>query len=191
MLTDEELRMLLVRVGSKKVVHVGCGPERVIHQVFTDWIPIHVDIDESVKPDVVDDCIKLSKFENESVDGIYSSHNIEHLNHLDGEAALENYHRVLKPGGLLVITCPDLMYVCRMVVEGKLFDKAYDSPAGPITPADMLYGYIPYARANVYQIHRFGYTRDSLEQALFRNRFFANVFAAKDSFALWAFAHKM
>lgn len=176
-------------ITKKDVLHVGCGGERVIHQVFTDWRVTHVDIDESVNPDVVDDCIKLTKFENESVDGIYSSHNIEHLHHLDAEESLQNFYRVLKPNGLLVITCPDLLYICQLVVDGKLFDKAYDSPAGPISAADMLYGYIPYTRTNIHQIHRFGYTRDSLEQALFRNRFFANVFMSKPD--LWAFARKI
>ncbi|KKW05358.1 MAG: hypothetical protein UY41_C0054G0005 [Candidatus Moranbacteria bacterium GW2011_GWE1_49_15] len=45
-------------------------------------------------------------FENESFDGIYSSHVIEHLTPEDLHLTLREFDRVLKEGGLLIIATP-------------------------------------------------------------------------------------
>jgi predicted SAM-dependent methyltransferase len=173
------------------VLHVGCGKEKIVHQLFQDWEEIvRVDIDPEVQPDVIDDIRTLSRYPAEFVDGIYSSHNLEHLNFLDVEQALATFYRVLKPNGMLVVTVPDFEYACQRVVEGKLFEKVYDSEAGPITAADMIFGFIPYTRTNQWQCHKFGFTRSVLEQMLFRQKFFANVMR-DGQYALWGYARKM
>lgn len=43
-----------------------------------------------------------------SVDAIFFSHNIEYLEAHEEPIALAEFRRVLRPGGFVLITCPDL-----------------------------------------------------------------------------------
>jgi len=64
----------------KKLLHVGCGnftKEHTIPYFFSNaWQEIRFDIDPNVKPDMVGSLTDMSALETESVDAIYSSHNI-------------------------------------------------------------------------------------------------------------------
>lgn len=51
------------------------------------------------------DCNKLEWFKNGVLDYVYSSHLLEDFE--DTEAVLSEWLRVIKPGGLLVLFCPD------------------------------------------------------------------------------------
>ena len=66
---------------------------------------------------------------------IFSSHNIEHVYAYQVPGMLREFLRVLKPDGI-VVTCPNLQAVAKLVVKDGLTDTAYVSPMGPITPQD-------------------------------------------------------
>ena len=122
-----------------KLLHVGCGLKHK-HQTTKGfqteaWEEIRLDIDPSVKPDVLGTMTDMAAIETRSVDAIYSSHNIEHLYPHEVPAALSEFIRVLADDGFAVITCPDLQSVCALVAQDKLLDAAYNSPAGPIAAA--------------------------------------------------------
>lgn len=68
---------------------------------------INIDVRSEVEPDLVDDCSKLEKVENNSVDLIYTSHMLEHFSREDGKKALRRWWEVLKPEGILRIAVPD------------------------------------------------------------------------------------
>jgi hypothetical protein len=71
------------------------------------------------------------------------------------------------PQGFLVITCPDLQSVCQLVANDQLTDTAYVSPAGPISPLDILYGFRPsLSRGDLYMAHRRGFKRKVLHGTL-------------------------
>ncbi len=132
-----------------------------------DWTELRLDIDASVAPDIIGTMTDMSAVANASVDAIFSSHNIEHLYAHEVPVALAEFLRVLKPDGFLVVTCPDLQEVCRLVAEDKLLEPAYTSPAGPITPLDILYGHRPpMAAGNLYMAHRCGFTEKVLTGTL-------------------------
>lgn len=152
-------------------LHVGCGPKRKDRTTAgfnTDaWTELRFDIDESVKPDLVGTMTDMSAVADESIDAIFSSHNIEHLYPHEVPLALREFLRVLKPDGFLVLTCPDLKSVSALVAEDKLLDVAYTSPAGPIAPIDILYGYRPaMRRGNLFMAHRCGFTQKVLDGTL-------------------------
>lgn len=152
-------------------LHVGCGPKRKNQTTrgfnTPEWAEIRLDIDASVQPDVIGTMIDLSAVESDSVDAIYSSHNIEHLYPHEVPLALAEFLRVLKPDGFFVVTCPDLQSVCKLIAEDKLTDTAYTSPAGPIAPLDILYGHRPaMAKGNLYMAHRCGFTQKVLSGTL-------------------------
>lgn len=155
----------------KSILHIGCGPKRKVHTTrgfnTTQWSEIRLDIDPSVDPDVTGTMTDMSAVASESVDAIYSSHNIEHLYPHEVPLALAEFLRVLKPDGFFVVTCPDLQSVCQLVAEDKLTDAAYSSPAGPITPIDILYGHRPaMANGNLFMAHRCGFTQKVLDGTL-------------------------
>jgi predicted SAM-dependent methyltransferase len=108
-----------------------------------EWQETRFDIDKSVNPDVIGMMTDMSEIETGSIDAIYSSHNIEHLYPHEVGIALTEFHRVLADDGFVMLTCPDLQSVCKLVAEDKLLEPAYTSPAGPIAPIDMLYGFRP------------------------------------------------
>jgi hypothetical protein len=144
-------------------LHIGCGPKRKDKTTkgfnTPDWNELRFDIDETVQPDIVGTMLDMSAVESESVDALYSSHNIEHLYPHEVPVALKEFLRVLKPEGFLVLTCPDLQSVAKLIAEDKLTDAAYTAPAGDIAPIDILYGHRPQlARGNLYMAHKCGFT---------------------------------
>ena len=181
----------------KTLLHVGCGPKRKDQTTpgfnSPQWNELRLDIDSAVLPDVLGTMTDMSSVESGTVDAIFSSHNIEHLYPHDVPVALAEFMRVLKPTGFVVITCPDLQAVCALVAEDKLTDPAYTSPAGPITPLDILYGHRPpMARGNLYMAHRCGFTQKVLISTL-QNAGFAKSASIKRAgpfFDLWIAASK-
>lgn len=151
----------------KTVLHVGCGGSRDIPVLqFQDYRQIRVDIDPTVFPDEVDDIRTLAKFENESADGIFSSHNLEHLDEQDVPLALRTFWRVLKPGGVAFLMVPDFRLACEWVADGRGEEIVYESPAGPICPLDMIFGYRAWTRGNEWQRHKTGFTVERLTAKL-------------------------
>ena len=95
--------------------------------------------------------------------------------------------------GFAVITCPGLQAVCALVAEDKLTEPAYTSPAGPITPLDILYGHRPpMSRGNLYMAHRCGFTKKVLTATLQASGFksVASMSRGHPYFDLWALATK-
>ena len=178
-------------------LHVGCGKKRKDRTTrgfnTEQWLELRFDIDESVTPDLVGTMTDMARVESESVDAIFSSHNIEHLYPHEVPVALAEFLRVLKPNGFSVITCPDLQAVCAVVADDKLTEPAYTSPAGPIAPLDILYGLrSSMQKGNLYMAHRCGFTQKVLTGTLQSKGFkrVASMKRAAPYFDLWGLATK-
>ena len=155
----------------KTFLHVGSGHSRKDSTTkgfnTPDWNELRLDIDESVKPDIVGTMLDMSAVRDASVDAVFSSHNLEHLYPHEVPLALAEFKRVLKDDGFVVIVCPDLQSVCTLVAEDKLTEPAYISPAGPIAPLDILYGHrVSMALGNLHMAHRCGFTQRVLTGTL-------------------------
>jgi SAM-dependent methyltransferase len=179
---------------TKQFLHVGCGPLTKINlrPYFhgPEWREVRFDIDPDSHPDIVGTITDMNAVATESMDAVYSAHNVEHLFPHEVEIALKEFHRVLRPDGFALVTCPDLQAACRLVAEDKLLEPAYTSDVGPISPIDMLYGFRGQTvTGNAYMAHKCGFTRSVLIGALLRAGF-RTVAAAADKFALWAIARK-
>ncbi len=179
---------------SRLLLHVGCGPAapgKLPPQVFAPgaWREIRLDIDPGVAPDILASITDMRAVADGSVDAVWSAHNLEHLAAHEVPRALAEFRRVLRPGGFALITVPDLQQVAALVAADRLAEPAYQSPAGPIAPLDMLYGHgAAIAAGNGFMAHRTGFTARSLEAALVAARFDAVQVVRDQHFALWATA---
>lgn len=114
-------------------VELGSGPH---------GIPgfLHVDAVKVGNVDRVGDIRRLDWLADNSVDELYSAHALEHVSYTEVEAVLEEWYRVLKPGGKITIKMPDLAFLCRAFVEKihsaeevmvAIFGGFSDYPGGP------------------------------------------------------------
>lgn len=179
--------------GRKKFLHIGCGaaPKERLPECFRtdDWQEIRLDIDKRVKPDIVASITDMSAINNGMVEAVWSSHNLEHLEDFQIPLALREIRRVLKPGGFALITLPDLGFVAKLVAEGKGDDVLYTSPAGPITPLDMMFGHQrSIANGNYFMAHRTGFTAARLKNKLAEAGFSEVRVLPGKSYDLWAVA---
>lgn len=78
---------------------------------------VNIDFDPSVNPDLVADATKLP-YEDETVDEIYAGHLLEHF--ALNEYVLKEWYRVLKTGGKITITVPDVEKSLKLYSEGEL-----------------------------------------------------------------------
>lgn len=153
-----------------RFLHVGSGRKRKPNtiQAFQgpEWDEVTLDIDETVKPDIVDKLPDLAKVGPNSFDAVYSSHSLEHLYPHEVPVALEAFHRVLNDEGTAIIRCPDLQIIGEAIAKGEIDKPLYVSPLGPVSPLDMLYGFRPsMADGNLYMAHHTGFTDKTLADA--------------------------
>lgn len=103
------------------------GEDRIRLNIGSDWSQISgflsVDFNPKVSPDIVADGKDLSMFEDDTVDEIYASHILEHFTWDDGLTALKEWLRVLKPGGMLTVACPDIDQIYYMYKHGQVWGE--------------------------------------------------------------------
>ncbi len=180
--------------ASKTVLHVGCGcvdPER-LHSEFRGplWKEIRLDANPAVSPDIVASMTDMQQVADGSVDAVWSSHGLEHLYAHEVPLALKEFLRVLTPGGLVLLSLPDLQAACRELAEGNAEDPLYVSSAGPISTIDMIYGHRDsIARGNHLMAHKTGFTAATLRKKL-EVAGFQRIDVQRQGWNLWARAYK-
>jgi SAM-dependent methyltransferase len=157
--------------AARQLLHVGCGPARQerLPACFqtAQWQEIRLDIDPRVQPHIIGSITDLHAVASASVDAIWSSHNLEHLNAYEVPHALAEFKRVLKPDGFALISVPDLRAIARHIVLDQLSQPLYQSASGPISALDVVFGHqASLASGNHYMAHRTGFTASTLGQCL-------------------------
>jgi predicted SAM-dependent methyltransferase len=176
-----------------RVLNAGSGPRsnRRLSALFEPerWQEIRVDVDANVAPDVVGSMTDMrAHFAARSFDAVWSSHSLEHLHAHEIPAALVEFRRVLRPNGYALITCPDLETVMTLFLEHGPDHVVYQSPAGPITPLDMVFGHSSsIAAGSTHMAHRSGLTAERLGGLLVQAGF-AEVVIKRQDYDLWALA---
>jgi predicted SAM-dependent methyltransferase len=191
-------KMIDPSTAVKKVLHVGCGSSSrnqipaFFEEHLGNYQEVRFDINPDVNPDIIGDIRDLKNVEDESVDGLFSSHNIEHIFTHEIPTALQHFYRVLKPGGILCILCPDIQAVAEEVAKGRLEEPLYNSSAGLITAQDIMYGHIAsVARGEIYMAHKTSFTADSLGAKLFAAGFRGVEVSRMPSYNLAGLARKL
>ena len=182
-------------MDKKRFLHVGCGTARkdrtTPYFAADEWEEVRLDIDPSVQPDIIGNITTLEGLEDESFDAVFSSHNIEHLYAHEVSSALTSFFRVVKKGGHMVVTCPDLQSVCAHIAEGKLLEPLYQSASGPVAPLDILYGFRPALLSGAMSMaHHCGFTAGVLQREILRVGFATVWIKRTNQFSLAAVASK-
>jgi len=100
--------------GVRSMLHFA--PENVLQQQFARRFPDYRAVDR-YRADVDFSCdIEDTRLAADSVDAVFASHILEHV---DDRKALAELHRILKPGGKLIVMVP--------IIEA--WDQTYENPA--------------------------------------------------------------
>jgi predicted SAM-dependent methyltransferase len=118
-LRDWRLRRFPTR-GLK--LHLGCGTVRLDGWVNID-LPSRAKEPE-VRPDLTLDVRRPLPFADGSARLVYHEHLMEHLTLDEGRRCLDDWLRVLEPGGVLRIATPDLEYLVERY-RGDWRDQAW------------------------------------------------------------------
>ena len=82
-----------------------------------------LDVVERENVDYVGDASGVLPFDNDTFDLIYASHILEHIPWQKTEQTLQEWVRVLKPGGWLEIWVPNVLKICMAFVEAEVKGK--------------------------------------------------------------------
>lgn len=99
-------------ISAKQInLNVGAGDTYIDNFIGLDYHTQHFG-DPIIKGQIPFD-IRNDKipFDANSVENIYISHVIEHIEDIHVERFFNEAHRVLKPGGVLRVSCPDAKYI--------------------------------------------------------------------------------
>ena len=137
------------------LLHVGCG-QNPLPAWAGHFTETRLDINPAVFPDFVADMRCLGDIG--TYDAVLCIHALEHLHARDVPVALNEFRRVLNPGGTAIVFVPDL--------EGvqATDDVLFESPAGPISGLDLIYGFRK--SDNPFLQHKTGFVQSTLRQAI-------------------------
>ena len=140
-----------------KILHVGCGSDPL-----PEWLSVYnetrLDINEAVSPNIVASMFNMGDIGKYDV--VLCQHALEHVYEHEVGLALREFLRVLNDGGHALIFVPDL--------EGVMptSDILLESPAGPITGRDMIYGYGKAIAGNPHMAHKTGFIKSTMEEVM-------------------------
>ena len=97
---DIDTLLVNLRKRANKGLHIGAGSNKIPDLINCDLYNPNADLQA--------DATNLTMFDDGSVDLIESHHMIEHLSFKETDLALTEWYRVLRQGGLLVLTFPDI-----------------------------------------------------------------------------------
>ena len=139
-------------------LNLGCGDKILPGYVNVDVVEARA----GMKPDVICDLHDLAPFADASADEILSVHVVEHFWRWEIRDVMREWARVLKPGGRMIIECPNILSACQTFLENpQQFSR--EDQNGQRT---MWVFYGDPQWKDPLMIHRWGYTPDSLKELL-------------------------
>lgn len=127
-----KIRWELPQYTRGRGLDLGCGPDKAFpHFIGVDDYTATAQFGISMKPDVVCNVTKLDVFGSASMDFVYSSHCLEHIQ--DFKSALKEWWRVIRPGGHLCLYLPHKEHYPNIGQPGANPDHKHD-----FMPADIV-----------------------------------------------------
>ena len=142
----------------RKVLNVGSGNQKLAEWEKQGFQVVTLDISDDLQPDIVADMCNMGEIG--SFDAVWCCHAIEHLYPHQVPLAIGEFHRILKPGGVVIIAVPDLEDIRP---DGTILG---DSNSGPITAHHLFYGDKRQIAERPYMAHHCGFVSETLREAL-------------------------
>ena len=139
-------------------LNLGCGDKILPGYVNVDVVEARA----GMKPDVICDLHDLAPFDDASADEILSVHVVEHFWRWEVRDVLREWVRVLKPGGRMIVECPNIRSACETFLQDSVAGAREDG-AGQRT---MWVFYGDPKWKDPLMVHRWGYTPESLRELL-------------------------
>ena len=139
-------------------LNLGCGDKILPGYVNVDTVSSRA----GKQPDVNADIRDLSKIKSSVADEILAVHVVEHFYYWEVIPLLKSWKRLLKPGGKLILECPNLLYACQMIVE----NPAKRSQPGKAGQMSMWPLYGDPSWKDPLMCHKWAYTPESLMAVL-------------------------
>lgn len=130
-------------------IHVGCG-KRILREY------LNVDAVEREGVDLVSSAVSIPLHDG-IADELLAVHLFEHIEPWDAPKALAEWHRLLKPGGLLVLEMPDIVKCAKNLL--KLIDRGDPKQLASLA-MNGIYG--DASLKDPWMLHRWGYTFKTL-----------------------------
>jgi predicted SAM-dependent methyltransferase len=92
-------------------LHVGCG-----RYSLEGWLNADINLDHS-NIDIFLDARDHLPFEDDQFQFVYAEHLIEHLTYDEGRRFCKEVFRILRPGGVMRISTPDLQFLLRYYAD--------------------------------------------------------------------------
>lgn len=144
--------------GEPLRLNLGCGDKILPGYVNVDVAPGRA----GRSPDVVCDLRKLEPFEADTVHEVLAVHVVEHFWRWEIVEVLREWVRVLKPGGRMIVECPNLLTAC----EELLNNPGRAAEPGPEGQRTMWVLYGDPSWRDPLMCHRWNYTPQSLKELL-------------------------
>lgn len=139
-------------------LNLGCGDKVMQGYINVDVVPSR----QGKTPDILSDLKELSVFSDNYADEILAVHVVEHFWRWEIEDVLREWLRILKPGGEMILECPNLISAC----EEFLKNPEKNASEGQEGQRTMWVFYGDPAWKDPYMIHRWGYTPSSLKKLM-------------------------
>lgn len=141
-------------------LNLGCGDK-----ILDGYINVDIASTRSGRiPDVICDIRNLVVFSDNYADEIMAIHVVEHFFRWEIEQVLNEWIRVLKPGGKLILECPNLISACTEFLRNPDL-HAWGGAEGQ---RSMWVFYGDPAWEDPLMVHKWGYTPNSLGTLLHR-----------------------
>lgn len=109
--TQEFINQHLQNQTCSLCLNVGCG-----NRIMEGYINIDL---HNPKADVKWDLREPLPYKDNSIDVIYAQHIIEHFTRLEWRKIKTDWYRVLRPEGILIIECPDILRWMKRFIEDE------------------------------------------------------------------------
>jgi hypothetical protein len=137
--------------SASRRLHLGCGTKHA-----EGWL--NVDLGLHWAADFADDLRTLKRFPEGWAQEIYACHVLEHFDFQETQRVLENWRRVLKVGGELRVSVPDLDRITRIYQK----NLAHFQVPGNLPWTGLIYG----GQLDRYDYHKNGFNFVSLKHQL-------------------------
>lgn len=139
------------------LLSVGAGKDDLAKWKAEGFICVRLDIDPRTEPDICADMTDLGMIRDGMYSVVYCSHSLEHLYPHQVPRALAEFHRVLKPGGRLIVLVPDLEGV--PATDARL-------PGSDLCGLHLYYGDASQIEEYPSMAHHSGFVADTLKRTM-------------------------